>query len=190
MSNKPFNKHCFQQAADDPGAWWLTAWKLKRAADELVLYDEIGQPVEREGSKDREKKFLWPVHRMLMGLAFENLLKGSLIAQKKHLATNGTRLNKTFITHKLEKLLDLFDSGSFSASSDERKLLTQLEVYVVWMGRYPMPLSADAHDLPHYGSDEAQLEQKLWERLSNYLADNGWKKDADGKHVSMKSFGT
>lgn len=188
MLNTLFRKHYFEQVADDPGTWWLTAWKLKRVADEIPLYDAAGLSVEREGPKDREKKFLWPIHRMLLGLAFENLIKGLLIAQG-YSATDGTRLQRDFTTHKVEKLLAMLDLSSFPLNPGEQNLLKKLEVYVVWMGRYPMPLSFDEHDWPDYGSDEAILEQQLWARLSNHLADVGWKKDADGNRVPMRQFG-
>jgi hypothetical protein len=185
MMHPKFRRGEFDRVADSPASWFLTAWKLKRTADEIDWLDDNHQPRQWPTAHDQEKAFLWPVYRMLMGLTFENLLKGLLIAQGRPASTDG-RLAKGFKTHDIATLLSYLDASAVPISPEERKVLLDLQDYVVWLGRYPMSRIAEHQDIGTHGSDDHAIEQRLWQRLSDHLASGGWMTDQQGKRILMQ----
>ena len=188
MMHPKFRRGEFDRVANSPASWLLKAWKLKRTADEIDRFDENHQPREWNNSRDNEKKFLWEVYRLLMGMCFENLLKGLLIAQGRSASGNG-RLEKAFSTHNVAALLLDLDTSAIPISTEERRVLLDTQEYVVWMGRYPMPREAKHQDISTHGNQDHAIEQRLWQRLSDHLASVGWMTDQEGKRIPIRSFG-
>ena len=60
------------------------------------------------------------------------------------------------------------------------KLLTDLEPYVVWAGRYPFPKKPDELFEMASSSTERELMLGLWDRLSDSLRRIGWITKGDG----------
>lgn len=75
---------------------------------------------------------------MLMGMSLEALLKGCLIVKNPALVTNH-QIDKKLKTHNL---VGLFHDARVILSVPERNFCTTLTDYIVWMGRYPIPVDA------------------------------------------------
>ena len=163
----------FNGVADSPGAWLLTALELKTAADRLDYFRFPVRPEEPCLS-------LVPVHRYLMGMSLENLLKGVLAVQGEEVLTDG-KLSKKFSKHKLCKLADSIDSSGFTFTLTDREVLGTLELFVVWAGRYPLPTSIDKLIVRGGSSREYDAERNLWDRLYEALSQVAWIQKPDGK---------
>lgn len=166
----------FEEALRSPQRWLWCAIKLKEAADRI---DEIPLVVG--------------IYCLLLGLSFEILIKGTLIATGASAGTIGN-LSRDFQNHYLHELVSKIDPKTFSVSVDEKELLEKLSQYVVWAGRYPIALRAS--DLVNwvvppgtpvlirgrvYGNPKSRkgsgfintdrkLARQLWDRLSVHLA--------------------
>ena len=72
---------------------------------------------------------------MLFGLSVELLIKAILIAQNPDFVT------KDGLDDKIAKhnLLALIETANIEIDKEERKILRDLQQYIEWMGRYPIP---------------------------------------------------
>ena len=98
--------------------------------------------VGEELSDALDEQTIW-VYFMLMGLAIENLLKGILMAQHPEYLHQKTRLSNLVKTHDL---LRLCNACGLATTPSESDLLSMLTEYVVWRGKYPVPL--EIADMP------------------------------------------
>jgi hypothetical protein len=73
------------------------------------------------------------VAMLLAGLALENLAKGLVIRRE---GLDGAALPKGLSSHETRRYLD---RAKVELSAAEQKLVSRLEAYVVWAGRYPVP---------------------------------------------------
>jgi len=164
--NSVLRNSAFGAIADSPGTWVLSALELKAAADRL---DYFRFPV-----KDEEACLsLVAVHRYMIGLSLENLLKGMLAVQGEAVLTNGT-LSAKFATHKLSQLASVIDASKFTFSAADLEVLTNLEPFVIWAGRYPLPKSANDLIVKGGSSREYDAERDLWGRLYEVLLAVAW----------------
>ncbi len=112
-------------AADLIGNAHDAAWtSLKADADSF--FEE-----ERKTGRFTVELDSFPVYVFLCGLAIENLAKGVLVARDPKHFTNGAKL-----THEL---LPYIDQCGLALSDKQRALLKQVEMAVLWKGRYPVP---------------------------------------------------
>lgn len=150
----------FNMAIDAPYGWLNCALQLKCTADKINFMDTNNKDIA-----------LLSVHRFLMALSFENLLKGLVIA-------HGTPYDETWgKTHNLQALLNRLKTSQLQISNEEQKLLEGLEKFIVWQGRYPIPIPSKAQDYEiaiSISSTEIQLERNLWKRLVENLKQTGW----------------
>ncbi len=67
----------FNCRLESPGSWLVNALWLKRAAEEIDYWNtaDINSPEGNFG-------FMIHVYKLLLGLSFENLLKGIVVAQR------------------------------------------------------------------------------------------------------------
>jgi hypothetical protein len=134
-----------------PSVWALYALVLHTSAETLRSdvqiaraqqdYALLGGVVADAGGKAIEHPALltmrsWtePVYYMLMGLAFENLLKGMLIAQGKGVWNDDGRFKHT--SHCLQTLARLC---GIAIDEEQSVILDRLSKYVIWEARYPLP---------------------------------------------------
>ena len=80
----------------------------------------------------------------------------------------------------MQGLLDLVDLSSVSISDDERALLIDLEKYVIWAGRYPLPKKPDGLIAIADSWRDYKKRLALWERLYQFLKSIGWITKMDG----------
>jgi hypothetical protein len=173
--------HFFERSGDSPAAWLFSAWELKSGAGRV---DWLADPL----TPNQDLRHLFPIYRLLMGLSFENLFKGILIAQGTA-ATQGGKLKTVFKNHDLNKLANKVEISPLVFSSQERKLLGDLFLFVEWQGRYPIPTTSSGYrntgcyvlnDLA-----EHELEHEFWTRLYQHLATIGWHKDDQGNRYKL-----
>ena len=170
----------FECTLNSPLAWQYNAWLLKRTAEEIDTFSLSNRGFSncQAKGKDVELSLLISVYRLLMGLSFENLLKGIIIAHGTPAGSNG-KLNDSFGQHNIDKLLKQVDENSITLTKEDRNILKELQPYVEWVGRYPIPKKVNNHQIAFgYGSEIHKKELNLWKRLSKHLKDVGWHKKA------------
>jgi len=160
----------YEKAACSYTSWWSSADGLNRAADRIDPF----------GPDQNQTSMVYPVYRYLVAMTIECALKGIYVAEKqvKFKGRSGDLINN-IKTHHLRNLAQQI-SLHFSAEDDQ--LLDDLESYIVWAGRYPIPLDATEYFLKIYGSPIQQQEQDLLQRLFDRLREL----DAQKKKASPK----
>jgi hypothetical protein len=156
----------FDATSDSPGSWLLEAMRLKVAAERI---DWLFKPV----TEDEQTVSLMPTYRFLIGLSFENLIKGILHTQGHKVVQNG-EFTKLFSKHDLVYLVSKLDPTRMSITKEELGILRELTPYVIWAGRYPIPKSHNDIMAICHGSDEHGRELGLWVRLKEHLANTSW----------------
>jgi hypothetical protein len=163
----------YELLGQSPSSWLQQAELLKMSAtlilEKLIEIRDIGQA--QPGIREQKLAFTQS-YMMLMGLSFENLIKGAHTAKTPSLSLED-RL-KIWKSHRgghgISGLINLVAS----ISADERSLLRRLEEYAFWAGRYPIPLNTDqyrkAKDFRSltYPQDPA-LCDTLFERLASMI---------------------
>lgn len=137
-SSKDFwdNQHLLH--LKNPRSWILMAESLKRAAD--ILWEKCEQDFKnRQTLKvgDECQPYVGHIAMMLYGLCIENHVKSILVSRNRILDEKGRLKEKT---HDLLKLLE---KGGVNLDNDEKYLIERLEQFVIWAGRYPIPLEAE-----------------------------------------------
>jgi hypothetical protein len=147
-----------------PLSWTISARNLKRAADKLfeIYYnasmrdlsreinlakealigknDSTSMELEGEELDDFNDEQMISVYFFLIGLALENLIKGIL------LTLNPTYLSDTKLSNEIKthNLLYLYNKCGLSLRNNDKTILIKLSRYILWLGRYPIPLSIDS----------------------------------------------
>jgi hypothetical protein len=122
-------------AAQSPDPWSSVAANLERAAE---LLWEQGEKDQREADAARDgdevPPYVMPAAMMLAGFTVEVLLKGLCVAQEPGL---NKKAEFAIRTHNLPALAE---RAGFPVDADAKHLLERLQVFMVWAGRYPIPL--------------------------------------------------
>jgi hypothetical protein len=102
-------------------------------------------PSDDERREIFEEAFAYnPRHVMLAGYAIENLLKGLLVAVQPERWVFEHRDKLLSWPSGGHDLVQLAKEASVSLTEKEEQLLDRIEVYVLWAGRYPVALNAQA----------------------------------------------
>jgi len=154
----------FLAGQESPGGWLLQALNLKAAADRLDW--KTYPPRDDEPTVSFLKEY-----HLLLGLSFENLLKGyiSLVRLERGETLS---LPSSCYTHRLEKLANRQECAELKISKGEIEVLTRLSPYIEWAGRYPLPKEFSNMIVVCSGSREE--EKALWDRLYFMLFDLAW----------------
>lgn len=156
----------FLAAQESPGAWLIQGLSLRAAAARL---DWFSMPTR----DDEPLSFIGEYH-MLLGLAFENLIKG-FISLVRLEAGELPPLPKSYLFgHDLVELANHPECAGLALSKSEIETLDRLSPYVVWAGRYPLPKKAYEFITIGTSSRDRENEHKLWERLVPLLHDRAW----------------
>lgn len=164
--NLELKQRFFLASQESPGAWFLQALRLRAAANRL---DWVKYPIRED---EPLVSFLAEFH-MLLGLAFENLLKGFISLVRLE---NGQSpaLPAECHVHKLEALGLRPECAELALSTEEIAVLARLSPYIEWAGRYPIPKKASEMILVTSGNRERQAEDQLWDRLLPFLYGRAW----------------
>lgn len=173
-----YQRQLFDHYSNNPANWLAQADSLKWAADRVCWLDENGKQIDTYPDR-MHLAFTVGTYRMLIGLAFENLLKGIAIAQGLEIVKED-RLNSSIATHSLAKLLDLVNISDSFLTEEEMEMLKGLQPYIEWYGRYPIPKRASEFQLHGHSNHEHRLERNAYKKLYKFLESIGWIRQPDG----------
>jgi len=130
---------------------------------------------------------------MLLGLAFENVLKGFISLVRLEQDQQPALPSECHI-HELEVLAVRPECRELTITADELKVLERLSPYIKWAGRYPVPKQPSDMSFPSAGSRERLLEGALWDRMVSILGDRAWvmkggPESMGGRRLYMKRSG-
>lgn len=105
---------------------------------------------------------------MLVALGIENMIKGIWINKNNCTSLDINKLPEEIRTHNLTSLCNKIN---LQLSIEEEILLRHLETYILWKGRYPIPLKLEEfcshfEKKPIRITDESQLTKELASLLS------------------------
>ena len=156
-------RRAFETAARTPNAWLGYADLDKRVADKLWPDDFLA-------SRGLGELLIAMGHA---GQAIEILLKGICITKRPEVVADGklTRLK----THDVVKLAATAD---IVLDAQEVTLLNQLAAFVVWAGRYPLPLALGKTGFAVIRPEDKARIDRLYQRLFVALRDGTDRKPA------------
>jgi hypothetical protein len=169
----------FEAVCRDAQAWLAQANQLKMSADIIAmeLQDKMARIRFEQGLDSQFLAFL-KSYMLMIGMAFENLVKGILVGRDPSLVSRELISNKLLprgghgISDGAKKVC--------SISNEEFELLRRLEEYLVWAGKYPMPLKSEVflnsqtpENLRSFSWADFELINKYFDRLAEIL-DNEW----------------
>jgi hypothetical protein len=151
-----FDPKTFFVESSEPKHWLKMAIVLQHAASNLDWTKQ------RDFTDWRYK----PIYRMLMAFSIENLLKGILIVEG-HEAIEGEKLSKRLSNHGLRQYAE--DVSGVTITEPEKCLLDELQHYLIWAGRYPMPTKPAYAIQTGHSNAEHDAELALGQKLADYL---------------------
>lgn len=155
----------FRAEWESPGSWLMQARGLYAAAQRLDPY--------RHPCRDDEDALSFHAeHDLLVGLAFENLLKGFIVLVRLELG-HIPALPKECYLHELESLAARSECAELEISAEELTLLARLSPYIVWAGCYPVPKKSKEMIDQIWGG-EHEAEDRIWKRISPLLYERAW----------------
>ncbi|MBP9655185.1 MAG: hypothetical protein KBE19_12420 [Rhodocyclaceae bacterium] len=156
----------FAAAEESPGSWLISAMSLRAAAARLDWLAAPARDDESSVSFIRE-------YRMLLGLSFENILKG-IISLVRIEAGQRPPLPRECLHHSLATLAARPEVVIVSLSPQEVALLNNMTPFIEWSGKYPLPKRHESYAVSGHSNHEHDAELLLWERLAAFLADRSW----------------
>jgi hypothetical protein len=137
-----------EQAADfaiyarRPETWAIAARRQLAVAQHLFAHEESLRSAQRSMFDERSgSHYAACLHA---GLAVENAAKAALVARDPTVITNRGTIDKAkFGLGGGHGLRSIAQSVLSSLSRDEQMLLDKLQEYVVWAGRYTIPMNAE-----------------------------------------------
>ena len=142
LTQKMNNNHDdFSKYASNPDTWLFAAschisvWK--------VLSEHVARLLSEGNYKLEEYSGCREAAMFHAGIAIENALKANIIRQEKSIISGG-RVNKMKFGNKSgHGLLELAKSALPEISESEERVIRKLEEYVMWAGKYSVPLKAE-----------------------------------------------
>jgi hypothetical protein len=166
------NEAEYEMMGQDCLAWLEQAEFLRMSAALVwerfreILYISQVRPGIREQKLAFTRSFM-----LLMGMSFENLIKGVHIAKTPNLSIEDRIKiwNSYRGGHGISGLINL----ATSTSAQEKNLLRRLEEYVIWAGRYPIPRDTNqyrsAKKYRSLSTQDPPLCDTLFERLASII---------------------
>jgi hypothetical protein len=162
-------REAFTIQSTDPGAWRELAQILRIAANPLQLqFLEIAHLRQTDELVRLQMLAYVKGYMLLTGLAFENLLKAIALSRQR-------RLQDLLKMRGGHGLLAIADSLTLDLAQEERDFFRRLEEYVVWAGKYPVSLAAEAYvtsdreRLLSFRSDDPELSDSLFHKLDAHV---------------------
>jgi len=169
----------------DSMSWLDNSEKLKLSADLInkeleILIEPFRQ--EKPDYKNEEKiQAFWNSYFLLIGYAFENLIKGLSIEKNRDLKTFYDIYKKKWSDYSKGHGISKIAKDNLSdLEKNEIKLLEKLETYILWAGKYPLPkqikeYNTDKPDL-FFDSNDNRRFNDLFVKIKNSL-DKEWEKN-------------
>lgn len=158
----------------DSWHWLDSSEKLKISAE--VIYKEFNSLVEilhTNRTFENEEKIiaLWGSYYLLVGLSFENLVKGLSIENNRS-SKNFKEIFKRWGKngHQISKIAG---ENIPLLTKDEISIIEKLETYIIWAGRFHLPKDSDIYDKERrnlfYYSKDYDTINILYERTKEIL---------------------
>lgn len=164
--DRELKERLYGAAEESPGSWLITAMSLRAAAARL---DWLTLPAR----DDESSAGFIGEYRMLLGLSFENLLKG-IISLVRIEAGKRPPLPRECLHHSLAKLATRPEVKDVGLSSQELARLGSMTPVIEWRGKYSLPKQYESYIGSGHSNHEHDAELMLWERLADFLADRAW----------------
>jgi hypothetical protein len=107
-----------------------------------ILYEHLEPFINKDNIESEEENehfiSLWQSYYLLMGLAFENMLKGLIISIEPDLVDD-KEYEKKYNFSLNHNLIAMFERNFRQLSISEKELIDRLQNYLVWMSKYPVP---------------------------------------------------
>ncbi|HEX8652284.1 MAG TPA: hypothetical protein VF708_15690 [Pyrinomonadaceae bacterium] len=178
----------FEIVCKDAQIWLTQANQLKMSADVIKVELQNAIPLLRfEPSLNDTVMAFVKSYMLLTAMAFENLIKGIMLGR------DSSSVNREFINRSLlPKGGHGISEGAkrvSNISGSEDELLRRLEEYLVWAGRYPMPLRSEVffnsqspENLRSFSMADFERIEKLFSRLSGILLEE-WNARERSKYI-------
>ena len=155
----------YELLEDDPLSWLEQARGAQMSAELIRTALDAIMPLSQSLPNIREKKLAYGHSFMLLtAIAFENVLKGLAVAKKPK--------SWRSVGHRIAALAKKITT----TSPAELDLLERLEEYLVWAGRYLIPMTAKQyakkHDRRILRAADRKIASALFERLADELVEN------------------
>jgi len=112
---------------------------------------------------------------LLLGLAFENLIKGVYVARNPTLVDR-TRLDRSLWKADGGHGITDFAKALMKLAPEEEELLDRLQEYVVWAGRFPIPTKSGRYhqnlspvNKHQFSTADFEVADRLFEKLKERL---------------------
>ena len=164
----------FNSVERDSWHWLDSSEKLKYSSE--VIYKEFDYFIglyRKDGSFENEEKIiaLWGSYYLLVGLSFENLVKGLSIENNRS-AKDFSEIFKKWgkNRHQISKIAE---ENIPLLTKDEINIIEKLETYIIWAGRFHLPKDLDRYtkergNLFYYSKDYDTINI-LYERTKEIL---------------------
>jgi hypothetical protein len=174
MPYKKDSEDLFERIGRDTRSWLAQAQELKMSSDTILpgLKEAFAIPPAFPGAQEKRFAFFHS-YMLLVGLAFENLIKGILIGRNPALVDR-EKIESGILGRKGHGIAE----GAreiIALTSDECRLLQRIEEYLFWAGRYPLPLTSgiyhnsEVQELRSGRTDDPATIKALFEKLVDVL---------------------
>jgi hypothetical protein len=135
MKSNQDTENLFKRIHEDAQSWLAQAKQLRLSADVMFVEWEkiIKYPPSNPGIQEKMLAYSQAL-MLLIGFAFENLVKGILYGRDSN-----NRLARSKGGHGILQMTQ----GIITLTPDELDLLERLEIYLIWAGRYRIPMKSD-----------------------------------------------
>lgn len=137
----------FNSVERDSWHWLDNSEKLKYSSE--VIYKKLNYFIEmfrKDGSFENEEKIraLWGSYYLLVGLSFENLVKGLSIENNMSAKDFSEIFNKwgDRSGHQISKIAI---ANIPLLTKEELSIIEKLETYIMWAGRFNLPRTSDRY---------------------------------------------
>lgn len=151
----------YELVGKDAGIWLEKAQGLKYCA--LILRNHLLASVDTPPNKRRvETNGLFDSTLLLLGLAFENLIKGAYIAQEPE-RVDKMRLDRSLWQADSGHGISEFAKSLTHLNPDEEDLLQRLQESIVWASRFPIPTKSSRYHDSRSPVNKRQLSTRDFE---------------------------
>jgi hypothetical protein len=180
MSKKQNAEELFEIISKDPHSWLGQAQEMKIVADLILIALKGELTIPPTYPETQKKRLAYSGSYMLFtGLAFENLLKGIFIGRNPELVVNG-KIQSDILGEKGHGIAE-GAKRIIELSQQEAKLLARIQEYLIWAGRYPLPLklnrflNSEDQNLRSFRTDDPLVIDRLFKRLVEILKNENWR---------------
>ena len=164
----------FNSVQRDSWHWLDNSENLKISSE--VIYKELHSLLEifhndRTFADEEKIMALWSSYYLLVGLSFENLVKGLSIENNRSAKDFNEILKKW--GNNGHQISEIADKNISILTDEERSIIKKLETYIVWAGRFHLPRKlkqfTDERGSLFYCSNDYDTINKLYEKTKALL---------------------